>query len=115
MFGPDYKVTDEIFNNVADILHPIELQSAQNKGIYRTNVNGIIGRIEYWTLENDRAGRSRKYHKVLMDEAAFTKPNARDIWERNIRPTLLDYRGMAIIASTPNGANPANFFLGVLQ
>lgn len=110
MFGPDYKVTDEIFNNVADILHPIELQSAQNKGIYRTNVNGIIGRIEYWTLENDRAGRSRKYHKVLMDEAAFTKPNARDIWERNIRPTLLDYRGMAIIASTPNGANPANFF-----
>lgn len=110
VFAPDYKVTDEIFNNIADILHPIELQSAQNKGIYRTSVNGVIGRIEFWTLENDRAGRSRKYHKVLMDEAAFAKQNARDIWERNIRPTLLDYSGTAIVFSTPNGSNPGNFF-----
>jgi hypothetical protein len=61
-------------------------------------------------LEDEKAGRSRRYHLAIIDEAAFTKPNAISIWEKAIRPTLLDYRGAAIVASNTNGINEDNFF-----
>jgi hypothetical protein len=47
---------------------------------------------------------------AIVDEAAFTKPNAIGIWEKAIRPTLLDFRGAAIIASNTNGINEDNLF-----
>jgi hypothetical protein len=47
---------------------------------------------------------------VIFDEAAFTKTNATSIWEKAIRPTLLDYRGAAIVASNTNGISEENFF-----
>jgi len=55
--------------------------------------------IEFWTLEHERARRSRKHHLVQMDEAAFGEPDSSDIYTASIAPTLLDYRGRAIIAS----------------
>jgi phage terminase large subunit-like protein len=45
-----------------------------------------------------------------VDEAAFTKPNMMEVWERAIKPSLLDYSGRAIVGSTPNGIADDNFF-----
>ena len=106
-FTPAYKFQTEIYNDIKDILDPVERSSSKVEGVIRTTTGGLV---DFWTLENDRAGRSRKYHVVIIDEAAFGKPNTAEIWERSIEPTLLDFSGTAWVLSNTNGADPANFF-----
>jgi len=106
-FAPDYKIQSEAFREIADTLHPVIKNSSKIDGIITTIKDG---RIDFWTLENERAGRSRKYHKVFIDEAAFTKPNMMKVWQTAIKPALLDYQGSCLIASTPNGVDSENFF-----
>lgn len=107
-FAPDYKTETEAYNEILDTLEPLKKPgTSKNDGLIRLRTNG---RIDFWTLENDRAGRSRKYHKVIIDEAAFTKANMIDVWERSIKPTLLDYNGQAIVCSNTNGVDSSNFF-----
>ncbi len=106
-FTPDYKIQSEAFNEMVEILDPVVTNSNQNSGVIRTMMNG---RIDFWTLENERAGRSRRYHLVIIDEAAFTKSNMMSIWNLAIQPTLLDYDGDALVLSNTNGNDPDNFF-----
>jgi phage terminase large subunit-like protein len=106
-FVPNYRYATEAYGENEAALDAIITQSSRNLGIMHTSAGG---RIELWTLEDEKAGRSRKYHLAIVDEAAFTKPNATGIWEKAIRPTLLDYRGAAIVASNTNGINEDNFF-----
>ena len=107
IFAPDYKILAETYNACAELLADHTLNSSKVEGVIRM-VNR--GRIDFWTLNNPRAGRSRKYHGLLIDEAAHAGPDMMDIWEKSIRPTLLDYAGYALVASTPNGLDPNNFF-----
>lgn len=111
LFAPDYKRLSETYAKINGILRPIKKSSSQTDGIIRT-ING--GSVEFWTLADESAGRSRKYHLVGIDEAAFAKPVAKtsvmDIWKRAIKPTLLDYRGCAVAASNTSGEDPENFF-----
>lgn len=104
-FAPEYKFIAEAYRELAMILDPIK-KSASKDGVYQT-ITG--GRIDFWSLENELAGRSRKYHLVIIDEGAFTKATMLDIWRKNIRPTLLDYAGRAIVSSNTNGIEPDNF------
>ena len=62
------------------------------------------GRIEFWSLENELAGRSRKYKRVILDEVAFAK-NLWKLWTESIRATLSDFKGDAWFMSTPKGKN----------
>jgi len=62
------------------------------------------GRIEFWSLENQLAGRSRKYKRDIIDEAAYSK-NLWKLWTESIRPTLTDMKGDAFFLSTPKGKN----------
>lgn len=109
-FAPEYKIQSEAFTEIADILDPVKKNSSKVDGLFRTTTGG---RLDFWTLENERAGRSRKYHQVIIDEAAFTKPNMMKIWATAIKPTLLDFRGRALVLSTPNGVNDDNFFYNI--
>lgn len=111
-FTPTYKLQSEVFNDIASILKPIRSASSKVEGVIRTTTGG---RIDFWTLENEDAGRSRSYHKVIIDEAAFTKPNMIDIWERSIQPTLLDFQGQAYVLSNTNGADPDNFLYQICK
>lgn len=106
-FAPDYKRITEVIKEVGEILQPVRKFPSGDKGIIRT-ITG--GRVDFWTLEDENAGRSRKYHQVIIDEAAFAKPNMMDIWQRAIKPTLLDYRGRCLAISNTNGAVPDQFF-----
>ena len=106
-FAPDYKRLTEIINEISEVLEPVRKYPSGGRDIIRTIMGG---RIDFWTLEDTNAGRSRKYHKVIIDEAAFAKPNMMEIWERAIKPTLLDYRGSALVLSNTNGAVPDQFF-----
>lgn len=109
LFAPDYKRMIEVYAELAAMLEPMTpRQGGANKsdGVIRLTTGG---RIDFWTLEDESAGRSRKYKRVGLDESAFTKPNMMDIWKRSIEPTLLDYRGSCITASNTNGIDPENF------
>jgi phage FluMu gp28-like protein len=99
-FAPTYKLLDGTYNECLADLSPI---------IKRKNDHQFIelltgGRIEFWSLENELAGRSRKYKTVVIDEAAFTK-NLWQRWTEGIRATLTDLKGDGWFLSTPRGKN----------
>ena len=78
------------------------------------------GRLDFWTLENSIAGRGRRYHRTVIDEAAFTKDgdnktdgSMMEIWEKSIKPTLFDYGGEALVCSNTSGKNSENFFYNI--
>jgi hypothetical protein len=106
-FVPAYKYQTEVYDELLDMLRPIVVSNNKTEGVIKC-LGG--GRVEFWTLENESAGRSRKYHDIYIDEAAFTKSNMMDIWNRAIQPTLLDYRGTATALSNANGIDTENFF-----
>lgn len=109
LFAPDYKRMSEVYAELAVMLEPVTPgRGGANKsdGVIRLTTGG---RVDFWTLEDESAGRSRKYKRVGLDESAFTKPNMMDIWKKSIEPTLLDYRGDCVTASNTNGIDPENF------
>ena len=110
LFAPDYKITSETYRDIFDILEPITISASKIDGVIRC-VGG--GRVDFWTLNNPRAGRSRKYHGVIIDEAAFAGPDMQDIWTKSIKPTLLDYRGVGWALSTPSGKDDENWFYNI--
>lgn len=99
-FTPTYKLLDGTYNECLHALEPI---------IARKNDHQFIelitgGRIDFWSLENEMAGRSRRYKRVIIDEAAFVK-SLWLRWTEAIRPTLTDFKGDGFIMSTPKGKN----------
>jgi hypothetical protein len=106
-FAPNYKYLTEPMRDIEDILAPIVVDANKSIGYIHTLSRG---KIDFWTMEDPRAGRGRRYHLVIIDEAAFAKDNAMEVWERSIRPTLVDYRGAAIVTSNTNGVSPGQFF-----
>lgn len=107
VFAPDYKILTETYKEIHDTLAPITISSSKVDGVIRVQGGG---RVDAWTLNNPRAGRSRRYHGVLLDEVAFAGPDMIDIWEKAIKPSLLDFRGEAWAFSTPNGKDDDQFF-----
>ena len=105
-FAPEHKRLAESYNVIAENVEVVKKRSSKTEGIIET-IKG--GKVEFWSLEDDNAGRSRKYHRVIVDEGGFTKPKTLETWQRAIEPTLLDYDGSAIVMSNTNGIDPDNF------
>jgi len=113
IFVPAYKFLSEIYREILDRVLPMGPQSSKTEGIIRLPTGG---RADFWSLENEAAGRGRKYHRVLIDEAAFAKDDVMTAtWERAIMPTLVDYKGDAFAFSTPNGISEDNWFYQISQ
>ena len=120
-FAPDYKISSEAYDEMLDVVESsvptLKRSASKVEGRIKTRTHG---RVDVWTLENDRAGRSRKYKRVIIDEAAFTKngPNTdigsmMSVWERSIEPTLLDLDGDCWVLSNTNGNDPENFLYAI--
>ena len=107
-FVPDYKVAIEAWR---DITAPLKGIATKINGTERRIDLPNGGVIEVWTLENEDAGRGRKYARVVVDEAAMAA-RLKPAWEGAIRPTLTDLRGDAWFPSTPKGLN---FFYHLFQ
>jgi hypothetical protein len=108
-FTPNYKVQAEAYNEIRGMLDPVVPKqggSSKTEGVIRA-ITG--GRLDFWSLDNERAGASRKYKLAIIDEAAFTKDNMMAIWERAIKPTLLDLGGKVVALSNANGIAAENF------
>jgi predicted phage terminase large subunit-like protein len=100
-FAPSYKLLMDAWNDIERTVRP--LIRRVNKTEQRIELIGG-GVIDFWTLEDPDAGRGRRYHRIVIDEAAHAR-RLREAWERAISPTLTDYRGEAWFVSTPNGMN----------
>lgn len=99
-FAPTYKLLDGTFNECLAALEPV--LKRKNDHQFIELITG--GKIEFWSLENELAGRSRKYKRAIIDEAAFAK-QLWTRWTESIRATLSDFKGDAWFLSTPKGKN----------
>lgn len=104
-FTPTYKLLEGTFNDCLKSLQPIVSRKHDNKKIEL--ITG--GSIEFWSLDNEYAGRSRKYKRAILDEVAFAK-NLWDVWMEAVRPTLTDLKGDGWLLSTPKGKNDFHKF-----
>jgi predicted phage terminase large subunit-like protein len=100
-FAPNSRYYEEAWNAAVRALAPITKRKQDQKKRL-TLVNGAV--FECWDLEDPDAGRSRKYGKVIVDEAAKVV-KLKDAWEQGIGPTLIDYGGNAWFLSSPKGFN----------
>ena len=65
-----------------------------------TLANG--GQIAVRSADNPQRLRGEGLDFIVMDEAAFVKP---DVWQEVLRPTLTERKGSALFISTPMGMN----------
>ena len=99
-FAPTYKLLEGTFKEIYSRVSEIVVKKHENQFIELDSG----GSIEFWSLENPLAGRSRKYKVAIIDEAAFNR-NLWKSWTEAIRPTLTDLKGSAWFMSTPKGKN----------
>lgn len=100
-FAPTYKILDDAWREcvsaTVDIAEKVEKQE-------RRIVLITGGSLEFWSLDTPDPGRSRKYARVVIDEAGIVR-DLEQVWTNAIRPTLTDYRGDAWFLGTPKGRN----------
>lgn len=102
-FAPNYRLLEEAFNAHRKIYAPITTRAVTIPAPRIELITG--GVIDYWTLNEPKTvARGRKYGGIVVDEAAMT-PYLDDAWNKALRPTLTDYKGIAWFFSTPNGYN----------
>jgi hypothetical protein len=98
-FAPTYKLMLPVWEQVRRTLRaPAATEYKAERRIDTTTG----GRVEFWSLDNEDAGRSRGYDLIVVDEAGLVR-NLETIWRENLIPALLDRRGRAVLAGTPKG------------
>jgi hypothetical protein len=107
VFAPIYKLAAPLFDILARALDSVLTSSNRTLGELRVAGGGGV---DIWHLENQRAGRGRRYNLAIVDEAAFAGPELSTVWAASIRPTLADTQGRGVVASTPSGIAEDNFF-----
>jgi len=106
---PEFGLAKEFFNEILNLI-PKQLISKSNQSdLIIELVNG--GKIQFFSGNALKNLRGRKYHLIIVDEAAFI-PDLETEWKAAIRPTLTDYQGKAIFISTPLGKN---YFISLFQ
>lgn len=100
-FAPTYKLLDEAWREARRRLSPIITRQDVQQHRMELLTGGSL---DFWSLDNPDAGRSRKYARVIIDEAAMAR-NLEEAWTQAIRPTLADLAGDAWFFSTPKGGN----------
>ena len=106
-----------VFAPTRTLMSPLLMEIvAALRSVRRTSINTVLGEIrllngghvDFWSIDHtQRAGRGRKYHLVLIDEAAHDEGYLGASFPTAIAPTLLDYAGSIVEASTPNGVEPS--------
>ncbi len=99
--SPTYKLLIEIWRQFENILSPIIQRSNATERRIDLITGGVI---ECWSMDNPDAGRSRRYARVVIDEAGLVA-DLGERWQAAIRPTLADLRGDAWLMGTPKGRN----------
>ena len=108
-FCPLFQIATPVFDALALVLGPLVV--SKTRGIELRLSTG--GSIDIWSIETSTiVARGRKYARALLDEIAFTAATTDMgmLWRASISPTLIDLDGSVVVASTPWGTDPANWF-----
>ena len=97
---PTYNLAKIFYDDILDIIPKVLIKSTNKTDLVIELVTG--GSLYFFTGEKPDNFRGRKFHLVIIDEAAYVK-DLKNAWNKAIRPTLTDYKGKAIFISTPNG------------
>lgn len=100
-FSPTYRMLNEVWKAIHETTRPLHSRVSLQEHRIELITGGVI---DCWSLDAYDSVRGRKYHRVVIDEAAMV-PDLGDAWQAAIRPTLTDYRGDAFFLSTPKGIN----------
>jgi len=98
---PTYQLGKTFFQEICKIL-PEKVYKKNESDLTISFITG--GQIRFFTGERFDALRGLKFHLVIIDEASYIA-NLQEGWLNSIRPTLTDYKGLAIFLSTPRGKN----------
>lgn len=102
-FAANYKYLDEAWRTAKAAYAGQGLVARADAQQHRLElVTG--GALDFWTLEDDDAGRGRRYGLAVVDEAGIAR-KLEAAWQGAIRPTLTDYAGGAWFFGTPKGWN----------
>lgn len=99
-FAPTYKILSDAWRELVEATADIAKANQQERRL-EFLTGGVI---ECWSLDQPDAGRSRKYARVIVDEAGIVR-DLEQAWNGAIRPTLADYQGDAWFFGTPRGRN----------
>lgn len=101
-FAPTEKYMLEIWREMQGYLKPVIAHKDGKEHRLELITGGVV---EFWSVHNNPdAGRSRKYKRLFVDEAAKI-PHLKELWNGAVRATLLDYEGQAMFGSSPKGRN----------
>jgi hypothetical protein len=105
-FAPTFRFLRPLIDAVVFALAPLPGLSVNRAlGEIRLESGGAI---DFWSIDvTGRAARGRKYHLVLVDEAAHDEGYLKGTLEAAIAPATIDYKGKIVLASTPNGLEGA--------
>lgn len=98
-FAPTYKYLLEPWQQIERVVRPVadRISTQERQMLLDTG-----GQIEFWSLEDPDAGRSRHYDLAVIDECDRAA-KLEEAWLEAIRPTLTDNRGAALFLGTPKG------------
>lgn len=100
-FSPTYRMLNEVWKAIHETTRPLHSRVSLQEHRIELITGGVI---DCWSLDAYDSVRGRKYHRVIIDEAAMVS-DLGDAWQAAIRPTLTDYTGDAFFLSTPKGIN----------
>lgn len=98
-FAPTYKYVLEVWRELLQRLQPVIARSNDQERRIELVTGGVI---EMWTMDTPDPGLGRKYQLAVIDEAGIV-PDLLMIWQRAIRPTLVDLSGGGLFLGTPRG------------
>jgi hypothetical protein len=99
---PTYQLSKIFFVDILKTIPVKLIKSANKTDLVIELITG--GSLSFLTGERLDNFRGRKFHTVIIDEAAYI-PDLESAWLNSIRPTLTDYQGNALFISTPRGKN----------
>jgi len=106
-FTPSYKLMRPTYTRLQRMLAPLIAHASKVESLIELHTGGSF---EFWTLDNEDAGRSRDYDDAVIDEAGLVMEGLQVTVEQAIMPTLLDRGGTLTLAGTPKGIDVKNFF-----
>lgn len=106
-FGPDFRRNRPSFERVAFMLRPALVSKSATMLEIRVQGGGAV---DFWTMADEGAGRSRSYDLVVLDEVTMAPREITPLFDMAIRPTLIDRGGVVVMAGTPKGVDAEQLF-----
>lgn len=99
--APNYKLLDDAWRMAKRLYRPFIVRTDAQQHRVELSTGAAL---DFWTLEDEDAGRGRKYGLLIVDEAAMAR-HLEAAWNAALSPTLTDHAGGAWFFSTPKGRN----------